>query len=494
MDNNGYNGGPQNPDPGVYLQQNQQVTVPSPQMEQPSQTPYPYQQPPAPSEKPRSNKTRTLLIIVIILLIAAIAGVLCWFTGVFTKNVTVFFDTNGGDPIDKMVIKAGQEIVLPDAHQNNYNFEGWTLDGKPVSNPFSTNEDVLLKANWSPVYITVTFYSGEGLPTVDLQLRPGDKLTYPDPKDLPEISGYKVIGWSDIDGKEVPEGTVISKDMILIPILSQNIFCVGFDPDGGSPVPAIFLVEGEPFHEPAPPTRSGYVFICWTDKNGNPVHDGALLATEDIILKATWKKVYTITFDSAGGSSVSPVTFFEGEPVTLPAGPTKSGSEFVCWADKWGTPIYSGALLSAGDVTLYAKWHQTSFTISFDSKGGTSVSPITLNEGETLSLPSAPTRSGYRFGHWEDQNGMPILDGAKLVCEDVTLYAVWDKLYTITFDSDGGTSVAPIQFVEGDTFKSPPDPTGGGTWFICWVDPDGHPVHDGDVLPAQDLLLTAIWN
>ena len=530
MDNNGYSGGPQQTGsfvPPPELQQTvsfvppaqpqqqgsfvppagpQQTTsfVPPVQPQQqgpvipPQQPPQPYggyQEPTPDPKKPKKKGVTILLIILIVLLLASIAGIVCWSMGLFKKNVTIFFDTDGGDKIETMTVKAGEEVILPDATRKDYNFDGWTLDGKKVTSPFTTDEDVLLKAKWTPAYITVTFYSDVGLPTVDVQFLPGDKLVYPDPKDLPVISGYTVIGWSDLDGKEVPEGTIVKQDMTLVPILSMNVFCVSFDPDGGSPVPAIFLNEGEPFHAPTPPTKSGYAFICWVDKNGNPVYDGALLATEDIMLKATWKKGYTITFDSTGGTSVSPITFFEGEPIKLPSAPTKSGSEFVCWGDKWGNPIYDGALLAGGDVTLYAQWHPTQFTISFDSKGGSAVSPVTIKEGASVTLPPAPTRSGYRFNHWEDQNGMPILDGAKLVCEDITLYAVWDKVYTITFDSDGGSYVAPIEFIDGDTFKEPLQPTiDSNAIFITWVDPDGHPVHNGDLLDPKDMVFTAIWN
>ena len=483
MDNGGYNGNPQQQ--GSY--------VPPPQPQQPYGG---YGEPPAEPKKSKNKAVTAVLIILIILLALAIAGLLLWQSGVFTKSVTIFFDSDGGSKIETMTVKAGEEITLPEPKKTNYKFDGWALDGKPVTSPFSTEEDVLLKAKWSPVYITVTFYSDVDLPTVDVQFLPGDKLVYPDPEDLPVIKGFTVIGWSDLDGKEVPEGTTVKNDMTLVPILSMNVFRVTFDSDGGSSVPSLFIEEGEAFHAPTPPTKAGYTFVCWVDKNGNPVYDGALLAMEDITLKATWqKKAYTISFDSTGGSSVAPVTFYEGEPIKLPSPPVRDGYTFVCWGDKWGIPIYDGALLAGENVTLYAQWAEIFYTITFDSNGGSAVAPLKFTDGQTITLPAPPTKSGYRFAHWEDKNGMPILDGAKLYGEDFTLYAVWQKLYTITFDSDGGSYVAPIQFVEGDTFKEPPKPTiDSPAIFITWVDPDGHPVHNGDPLDPKDMVFTAIWN
>ncbi len=65
-------------------------------------------------------------------------------------------------------------------------------------------------------------------------------------------------------------------------------------------------------------------------------------------------------------------------------------------------------------------------TITFDSKGGSKVSSITINKGEELTLPKNPTRSGYTFVSWELKNGTPIYNKAKLD-EDTTLYANWKK-------------------------------------------------------------------
>lgn len=65
-------------------------------------------------------------------------------------------------------------------------------------------------------------------------------------------------------------------------------------------------------------------------------------------------------------------------------------------------------------------------TITFDSRGGSKVDPITIKEGELLKLPTKPTYKGYVFQVWEDKNGTPIYNDA-LLAEDTTLYAKWQK-------------------------------------------------------------------
>ena len=95
--------------------------------------------------------------------------------------------------------------------------------------------------------------------------------------------------------------------------------------------------------------------------------------------------------------------------------------------EDWSAPYttyYSKVLYD----TIYARFG-IEYTVTFDSKGGSKVSPVKINcelGGATVKLPKAPTKDFYEFRVWEDKHGTPILDGALLTCEDVTLYAVWE--------------------------------------------------------------------
>lgn len=72
-----------------------------------------------------------------------------------------------------------------------------------------------------------------------------------------------------------------------------------------------------------------------------------------------------------------------------------------------------------------------SITITFDSKGGSAVKPITINKGVPLTLPKEPTYSGYTFKGWYDKKGTQIREKA-LLEEDTTLYAKWKKIPVTT--------------------------------------------------------------
>ena len=140
----------------------------------------------------------------------------------------------------------------------------------------------------------------------------------------------------------------------------------------------------------------------------------------------------TIKFDADGGEAVEDLVIDKGAQVLLPP-TTKDGYLFDGWY-LGETKIISTYVYNE-DITVKAKWEKIkeetkTFKVTYDSKGGSKVNAQTVECGKTLKLPTKPTRDGYTFNGWEDKNGKVILDGAKLSCENVTLYAKWEKVET----------------------------------------------------------------
>ena len=138
------------------------------------------------------------------------------------------------------------------------------------------------------------------------------------------------------------------------------------------------------------------------------------------------KKV-TISFDADGGTEVQSVEVKKGGKINLPI-TDKEGYIFSGWY--MDTTKVSNDTTYEKDVTLKAKWIKEgakTFTVTFDSDGGTSVESITVECGSELSLPANPTKSGFRFLSWIDKNGTPIYDKALLSCENISLKANWEK-------------------------------------------------------------------
>jgi len=209
-----------------------------------------------------------------------------------------------------------------------------------------------------------------------------------------------------------------------------------FDTDGGSEIESVKVEKGKTYELPEP-TKENYDFKGWY--LDDTLVDNTTVFDKDVTLKAKWEetpkeiKYYNVKFDSKGGSSVKSIKVECEKELKLPKAPTRTGYNFISWADKNGKVILDGALLSCEDVTLFANWEKVEeekkyYTVTFDSKGGSNISNLKIECGKELSLPKTPTREGYEFVSWYDKNGKTILDKALLSCENITLYAEWKEV------------------------------------------------------------------
>ena len=221
---------------------------------------------------------------------------------------------------------------------------------------------------------------------------------------------------------------------------------------------------------------------------------------EFVTLVATFKAItYTITYDLAGGTvaTANPATYnVESAAITL-VNPTREGYTFAGWT---GTALDGSAVEvsipagSTGDRTYTATWTPITYTISYDLAGGSVAGGLPASsytiESAAITLPT-PTKTGYTFKGWK-------LDGAGEAQMAVTIAAgstgnkaytaTWQiNQYTITFDSNGGSTVPSITQDYASAVSAPADPTREGYTFAGW---------NQDVpttIPAENVTLTAQW-
>ena len=233
---------------------------------------------------------------------------------------------------------------------------------------------------------------------------------------------------------------------------------------------------------PTAPTRTSYNFAGWytSPSGGGAQFTASTPVTASITVYAKWttSDVYTVTYDSQSGSSVAPQLVVSGETVvTLPAAPTKTGYNFGSWnthGDGSGT-AFIGTTVVTGNITVYAQWASYDYTVTYDSQSGSAVSPQHVISPATtvVTLPAAPTRTSYTFaGWWTGTGGTGTQFTASTpVTASIPVYAYWttSTVYTVTFDSQGGTAVSPQQVVSGGTVGTlPADPTRTGFTFGGW--------------------------
>ncbi|PTN33032.1 InlB B-repeat-containing protein [Desulfonatronum sp. SC1] len=153
---------------------------------------------------------------------------------------------------------------------------------------------------------------------------------------------------------------------------------------------------------------------------------------------------YTISYNpnnATSGTAPDNQTKVEGQNLTLAANTgslARTGHTFAGWntqANGSGTDHAAGEVYTTdASLTLYARWIANSHTLSFDSAGGSEISPITQDYGTAVTAPANPTRVGYTFTHWN-----PTVP-ATMPAEDLTLVAQWTAITsTVTFDRQGGS-------------------------------------------------------
>ncbi|QMV40696.1 InlB B-repeat-containing protein [Cohnella cholangitidis] len=144
---------------------------------------------------------------------------------------------------------------------------------------------------------------------------------------------------------------------------------------------------------------------------------------------------YTVTFNSNGGSAVSNQTVSHNSMAAAPANPTKTGSAFGGWYTNSGlTTAFTFTTPITGNTTLYAKWTVNTYTVTFNSNGGSAVSNQTVSYNGKATAPIVPTRPGFTFEGWYKDSGLTTaFTFTTAITANTTLYAKWTvNLYTVT--------------------------------------------------------------
>ena len=168
---------------------------------------------------------------------------------------------------------------------------------------------------------------------------------------------------------------------------------------------------------PTDVTRTGYTFKGWyynENLTGSPVTAISNIETGNKEYWAKWEiNQYTVTVKPENGEADITITQDYGTAIAAPADPTREGYTFTGW-DR-DIP----ATMPAENMTVTAKWKVNQYTITFDTNGGSEITPITQDYGTAITAPANPTREGYTFIGWD--KAIP----ATMPAEDLTITAQW---------------------------------------------------------------------
>ena len=215
-------------------------------------------------------------------------------------------------------------------------------------------------------------------------------------------------------------------------------------------------------------------------------------------------RYYTVTFGTYNRWNydvdvISTQKVRSGDTLKKPADPTRDGYVFDGWYTTGScTTPFDFKVPITSNKTVYAKWrYPATYTVTFNANGGTcSQTTASVEEGKAVSKPANPTRAGHTFKGWYSDKGLTkAYDFNASVKGNITLYAKWvPNRYTVTFNSNGGTSVKAQSVTYGTKASRPADPAKSGFYFKGWYTDKGLTrSYDFNSVVKGNLTLYAKW-
>ena len=283
--------------------------------------------------------------------------------------------------------------------------------------------------------------------------------------------------------------------------------------DESMPDEVITVSYGDAYDLPQP-AKVGYVFSGWYNRsdflNARKISNGDMVdLTSDTILYAKWdKESYNVNFVTGFSDlNLNNIDVYYNSPYNKLKVLYKSGYTFLGWylEDKFENKVENSTIVTkTTNHTLYAKWEANSYTLTFNSNGGTGINEtMSVTYDSTYGQFPSTQRTGYTFLGWyaSISGNDEIVQGSTVkITSDLTLYAHWiANEYTVNFDVNlaGATvGVESKQVTYGDEYGELPEPTKEGYTFNGWFDNEdgGNQITDKTIFYSEsDITLYGHW-
>ncbi len=364
----------------------------------------------------------------------------------------------------------GEEIIYPEVTVEGHTFSGWKYGYKALPETMPA-ENISITGTLTINNYTVTYY-------VDGNLYSTKTYAYGANITLiaePTVDGKEFSGWVCSSMDKMPT-TMPAFDIRIDGSFDQSTYYIRYYIDDVL-VKTSAVIKGHVISAYIPDDKEGFSFSGWQVKDGEQSSIiPETMPAKDISAYGTYTiNQYTITFVS-DGDIIATITKDYGEAIIKPADPIKTGYTFAEW-DK-AIP----ETMPAKDMTITAKWTVNKYTITFNTDGGSTIAAITKDYGASITKPADPTKTGCTFAEWDK------IIPETMPAEDMTITAKWTvNQYTITFNTDGGNTIAAITKDFGASITKPADPTKTGYKFAGWDKTIP------ETMPAENMTITAKW-
>ena len=400
-------------------------------------------------------------------------------------TVTFYSDsTMQGEPLYTATLAYQTEYPVPTATKVGHTFKKWVDAATGNEVELAATEtipagDATYYATWTVNEYTLTYRTYNGV-YKQFQVPFGTAAAdVPVPDEDPTREGYRFTGWSAF-----PEDAMPDEEVVITSGWAKEKYTLSFNTDGGSAIEDIPVTFGEDIEIPANPTKTGYSFTGWDNEIPETIPDlgenGAV-----ITYTAQWTiNKYNITWEITGVGVYQTDNDIEyGTVITAPT-PTKQGYVFSGWSGYTeGMTMPDNALTFTGTWSAATDTAYTVYihTMGVDGQYATETQNLTGTTEATVSAVYT-VADGFELGANSVTSGVVAADGSLVL--DVYLNR---KTVTITFDSNGGSAVAPITQLYGTSVEAPAAPSLAGFTFGGWT--PGVP----ETMPSADVTLVAQW-
>lgn len=383
-----------------------------------------------------------------------------------------------------------------------WNGKSWTLPG--ASNITAAVANYIRVCLYLPKF-TVTYTDGvDGVELFADQVYEKVKVDDPTPAFVgtPVREGYTFVGWDP----EVAE--TVTEDVTYTAVWEAEEYTLVLDPaNGEKPVTVTITYDNAVGDVLFVPEWEGRDLTGWVDQNGDPVAPETPYTTALEKLTATWTfHVYTVPVDPANGEDVTDVNYtYEdviGDNYDFTTDPVWEGHTFTGWVDQDGKPVDLTATYTEDLSSITGTWKLNEYVVPVDPANGEDVTDVTYTYedviGDKYDFSKNPTRKGYTFQGWVDQDGNPV-DLKATYTEDIqSINGSWKgKTYTVTFkleEDEGTLSFTEKKVVNGDPLGYTPKVEREGYTFIGWYDEYGKYYNRETIFDAaRDITLTGRW-
>ena len=435
-------------------------------------------------------------------------------------------------------VAVGEKAELSEPDENAGKFYGWydeatwlsikaggdyTFENTDGLEELKVTEPVALYGQLAEGH-TVTFSAGEGVKAEDMPdpltvtVAHGEKVE--EPATDPTRTGYKFIGWDyDFDKAVTADTTITAK-------WEKEVYKITYDPNGGT-----ILNEADKYKtvsygdtygqllDKDKVSRSGFTFLGWTTVKDNASTQvkstDKYTANTDSTLYALWdaSKV-AVTYHANGGTvkdddenSITSEYINYESSVTREA--EKENLVFEGWyLDEDLTEKYNDEPVTE-NIDLYAKYQaEIIFKLYENDTWSATMAEdkvVLVDEYDEIAMPEAED-FGIVLGDTDEFNGWYTADEFHKVqngetankfegtaTEALTLYANVIRHYTVTFNSNGGSDVAPQDVVYKGYAVEPETPEKTGHKFVEWLDENGNEFNFETTIITQNRTLKAEW-